>query len=100
FRVVARLTHLLPRELEAAPLTGGGVRVVGDERIVLEAVRHVVREDPASEVAPVRLEQGALVEDVIHGSPNVDVVEGRDRKVHADGADEIARIHFDVAKSW
>ena len=89
-RVVARLPQLLHRELGAALFIWRRVWVVGDEGVVLEAIRHVVREDPPRQIATMRLDQRTLIEDVIHCAAHVDVVERRDGDVHADRSEEVS----------
>ena len=89
-RVVARLTQLLHRELEAALFVWRRVGVVGAEGIVLQAVGHVVRENPPRQIATVRLDQRTLVEDVIHGAADMNIVKGGHGDVHADRSQKIS----------
>jgi len=46
-----------------------------------------------------RIEQRALVEDVIHRLADVDVVKGRNGEIHADRPEKVPRVDFDAAES-
>ena len=82
--VVARLSYLLHRQVQVAPVIGGPVGVVAGQGVILQTVRGDVRGDRGAQAATVAVDEGSLVDDVIHRLADMDIVEGRNREVHAD----------------
>ena len=92
-RVVLGLGHLGLGLVQVRTAVGAAVG-----NVVLQSGQHRVgdgvRGDVTEDLPPGQLEQPGLVDRPVHGLPDVDVVEGRDARVHVDvvGAERGVRV--------
>src|SRR5437773_1234205 len=97
-QVITGLLHLSLGQLHAPLTLGRTVRIVGGKRVSLEAVDSEVRRDLACVRPAVKVEDGTLVDYVVDGLADVDVVKRGDSEIHHDRPQEVTGVNTHLAQ--